>query len=979
VRILHVIQRYPPAVGGSETWCAEVARYEGSTGDDVQVLTLDVLEEAHYWEEPAPNDRLRRLGHLDWDGPVLVERCARSLPVPLVHRLVLERVLDKRFGLRVPGPHSVELYGRLFSRVRWADVVHLHTVPYPHNLIGYLVARRYRKRVVITPYFHPGHPHYERWSNYWLLRRCDAVFTLTAHEREHLIAQGVSSERIIVTGGGLHIGDYGPRDVDRVRAELLGRYGLPPATKFVLCLGRKAEYKGISVLIEAMDRCAAARDAALILAGPSLPWFETYYAGLPDTIRRRVLDVGYVSHDTKVDLLNAAHVLVLPSPFESFGLVFLESWALGRPVVGSDAPPVVELIGDAGLTFRAGDADDLAAKLDVLLADENLASRMGARGRERVLREHRWERIGQTVRRVSHGRRGEALRVLVCTNLFPPHSVGGSEVVAYKQGRVLQTLGHEVRVFAGRLADGLARRYAIETEQAEFDTTWVTLSPEDLGGRTQNLGNDLVRKAFARVLDSFDPDVVHFHNVTGLSVHVLAECEARRLPTVMTLHDYWGICFKNLMIKNDGSLCLRGGYDCLGCLEVLSGQPTLPTPVRNAHVLLSLLKVDRFVSPSEYLARRFVDNGLPSDRVVVIRNGIDVQNFRVVDRRTDTFTVGCVGQLVSHKGVEVLLRAIAELRRRNSLRLLVVGDGDHGPRLHALSKELGLRDIVTFTGRIPNQAIASVFEQLDVLAVPSLWPENSPVTITEAMATGLPVIASNLGGIPELVEHQVTGLLVPPNDPHALAGAIEGLRLNPEMREMMGRKGRSRIEEHELTRQVERLLALYRELVDRGTSAAHIEADVLLFQTGAQWNIRVRDLVYAVAATERDLGRRLLLCRLDLADDVIFSAGKLLILPEGGATMLQEAIGALSRGIPLVVDAASDELRELCVASGGGLFYGEASELQECLNLLIGDDRMRNAMAESGRRFVLRHGTQVFELVEGIHRSPTLDSHPRTC
>ena len=104
MRILHVIQRYPPAVGGSETWCAEVARYEASTGDDVQVLTLDVLEETHYWEEPGPGDRLRRLGHLDWDGPVLVERCPRSLPVPLVHHLILEGVLDKRLGLHVPGP-----------------------------------------------------------------------------------------------------------------------------------------------------------------------------------------------------------------------------------------------------------------------------------------------------------------------------------------------------------------------------------------------------------------------------------------------------------------------------------------------------------------------------------------------------------------------------------------------------------------------------------------------------------------------------------------------------------------------------------------------------------------------------------------------------------------------------------------------------------------------------------------------------------
>src|SRR6185295_11040201 len=107
----------------------------------------------------------------------LVRRYRRSLPVYSFYHSAL-KALDRCLGVYFYGPHSIEMYGHLLREARAADVVYLHTLPYPHTFVGYLAARLCGKPVVITPHFHPGHAFYERWSSYWLLRRCDAVIVI---------------------------------------------------------------------------------------------------------------------------------------------------------------------------------------------------------------------------------------------------------------------------------------------------------------------------------------------------------------------------------------------------------------------------------------------------------------------------------------------------------------------------------------------------------------------------------------------------------------------------------------------------------------------------------------------------------------------------------------------------------------------------------------------------------------------------------
>jgi len=300
--------------------------------------------------------------------------------------------------------------------------------------------------------------------------------------------------------------------------------------------------------------------------------------------------------------------------------------------------------------------------------------------------------------------------------------------------------------------------------------------------------------------------------------------------------------------------------------------------------------------------------------------------------------------------VEILLRALAFVGEET--RLVVAGDGDQAGSLRELARELGVERRVTFTGLIANRDIAKIYEQVDVVVVPSIWPENSPVVITEAMAAGLPVVASDIGGIPELVEDGVTGFLVRPRDLRAMAERIEHLRRHPDARRQMGDKAAERIKGHELRQQVAAVLEVYRDLLDHEpTKGPGDEPDILLYHAAADWDFSVRDAIQEVGSlTASPAG--LLLCRIDLAGADALARAKLLMIPSANGDSFRHACQALERGVPLLVHEAAPELKRLCVASNAGLFYASREELKACLDLLLPDSSLRAAMSANGKAFV---------------------------
>jgi glycosyltransferase involved in cell wall biosynthesis len=205
------------------------------------------------------------------------------------------------------------------------------------------------------------------------------------------------------------------------------------------------------------------------------------------------------------------------------------------------------------------------------------------------------------------------------------------------------------------------------------------------------------------------------------------------------------------------------------------------------------------------------------EKLRVVHCGVDVTRFEPVER-THARTLPeilTVGRVVPVKGQSLLVESVAALRERGvDATLTIVGDGPELPALRALAERRGVSERVRFAGAVGQDEIRAYYERADVFALPS-FAEGLPVVLIEAMATGLPVVASRITGIPELVEEGESGLLVVPGDGDDLTDALERLlRAAPERRIAMGRAGREKVvAEFDLELTADHLLELYRELI----------------------------------------------------------------------------------------------------------------------------------------------------------------------
>ena len=215
--------------------------------------------------------------------------------------------------------------------------------------------------------------------------------------------------------------------------------------------------------------------------------------------------------------------------------------------------------------------------------------------------------------------------------------------------------------------------------------------------------------------------------------------------------------------------------------------------------------------------RPFAPAGKP---VRVIPYGVDLEMFRPSDNRQQTtdnrsrVVVGAVSRLSPEKGFEYLLRAVSLLRERGiDISVILAGDGPSRAELERLADELGLREQVEFAGELAHEDVPAMLARFDIFAMPSTW-EGFGVSALEASAMELPVVASNIHGIPDVVVHQETGLLVPSGDVPALADALGMLAADPGLRRRMGVAGRAFVQREYRWQDNARLMEdLYAEMV----------------------------------------------------------------------------------------------------------------------------------------------------------------------
>lgn len=387
------------------------------------------------------------------------------------------------------------------------------------------------------------------------------------------------------------------------------------------------------------------------------------------------------------------------------------------------------------------------------------------------------------------------LRVVRLTSVFEPSEltpawvrfdpIGGMQNHTAELTRWLDAMGIGQLVLTSRLAGpaGVNRR-------GQRTTVLRT------GVRAPVLRQLWVPSALASALRVPGPvNLVHAHAGEDLAVLPVARLVAarHRCPLVVTLH---------CSLRH--TVC--GGSPRLAALRLVGGAVEHRT-VPGADAVITLTPTG---------ARRLAEDGIPSHRVHVIPSGFAPDLFAAP--RPDPFPelarprIAYVGRLAAQKGVTTLLDAFARLPESTGARLLVVGDGPLRPELEQRAEPLG--DRVRFTGFLPHDRIPAVLQHADVLMLPSVYEELGSVLV-EAMAAGLPIVASRVGGIPDLVRDDENGLLAPPGDAAAFAAAVTRVLSEPDTATRLGEAARDTARDYTWPALAFRVAEVYRQVTGR--------------------------------------------------------------------------------------------------------------------------------------------------------------------
>lgn len=413
------------------------------------------------------------------------------------------------------------------------------------------------------------------------------------------------------------------------------------------------------------------------------------------------------------------------------------------------------------------------------------------------------------------------MRVLLVSNGFPPRGRWGTEFYTAQAVAGLRSRGHEVAVLHPDRS-GSAPRYTIEPARGEGGVEVFLL--HNTGDRSKDFADSYsnvdVDRAFDRLLEQWQPDLVHFtYMLWGLSVGMPAVAKRRGLATVLTTTDYGLLCHRGQMFDWTYRRC--GGptsvETCARCVREFSRDDAPPLERllrrglvtalaavggagkvvtggdirrRTERVAEAFDAVDHFVLPTTVLGDAFRTAGVPPERMTALVYGIDDRPYHAAREAPprEPVVFGFLGQFTPHKGLDVLLEAVELMQHRlpESVEpwfVRLYGSAAGGRHQRYAPRVLGNLSprVVTMPAFAPADA-PLVLSELHAIVMPSLWDENAPLTCLQARAAGIPMIASDVRGISEVIEHGEHGLLFPPGDAAALADAMREV--------VLGRLGR---------------------------------------------------------------------------------------------------------------------------------------------------------------------------------------------
>ena len=417
------------------------------------------------------------------------------------------------------------------------------------------------------------------------------------------------------------------------------------------------------------------------------------------------------------------------------------------------------------------------------------------------------------------------MRILLTVHCFYPKHIYGTETYTLEIAKALKKMGHEVCILTvNSQTEGIG-----DNLYGEYNYDGVTVISLDTSKKPVRRFRDTYCRSdfneiISNIIDEFKPDIIHCLHTLNLSVAFLKVIEEKGIPAILTMTDFFGICFNYILKRSDGTFCegpdkcssnclecyfsipgrlealkkssgvigrLCGSYKVLSYLSMLSKSSDLPLLktagdiVHRKGTIKEHYKVfKKLIAPTDFLAETYISNGFPKQKIQKLNFGINHKpltgyaNPRRGFERPLTF--GYIGQVSAHKGVDILVNAFNQLDSGDA-ELKIYGDTSQDIKFTEKLKNLtDTSENIQFLGTFPREKLGEVLSDIDILVIPSIWYENAPLVLLNALATRTPVIVSDVDGMNEFIKHDYNGFLFQQGNVQELYKLLKKCCKNPD-------------------------------------------------------------------------------------------------------------------------------------------------------------------------------------------------------
>lgn len=431
------------------------------------------------------------------------------------------------------------------------------------------------------------------------------------------------------------------------------------------------------------------------------------------------------------------------------------------------------------------------------------------------------------------------MKILKVIHGYPFRYNAGSEVYSQTLCHELIRQGHEVTVFT-RQENAYKQEYSIDWE-LDPACQDIKLCLINMAHAKDGYRHPAVDLAFAELLDQYKPDIVHIGHLNHLSTSLVTEVHTRNIPIVFTLHDFWLMCPRGQFLQGINSKTADLYPVCASqedekcakqCYCRYFSSPDDKEDIsywtqwvgkRMDHSREITSYVDLFIAPSRYLMDRFIkDFNVDISKIIYLDYGFHRERLMgKVRKKEEDFVFGYIGTHKQAKGIFHLLQAFGQSYKNAQLK---IWGSPLQPFTHSLEAYIKTMDPqvgsrISWMGGYRNEKIVEdVFNHVDAIVVPSIWGENSPLVIHEALEAKVPVITADFGGMREYVQHEINGLLFSHRNPESLAEQMRKIMTEPQLASKIGSGGYLQSNDRRIPsikEHVEQMIHLYNLAIER--------------------------------------------------------------------------------------------------------------------------------------------------------------------